>query len=231
MKKLWVLLFLVGGLAVGGLGQDEVELVLENGIDDYAGTKDTTIYSESSNANGAGQHLFAGFTARGNERRALLAFDLSALPEGAQITSVTLQLTVSRTQAGASGLSLHRLTADWGEGEEDSPGQEGSGTAAKDNSATWRSNFHNASDWQTPGGDFEATASAQATALGVGSTVTFEGAGLVADVQAWLDGESDNFGWILIADANDTAKRFHASDGNAAEGKKPRLTLRYTTAP
>ena len=216
-------------IPVGGLGQDAAELVLEDGVDGYEGTRDTTIYEESQNANGAGMGLFAGFTARGAQRRALIAFDLAGVPDGAQVTEVELSLVVSRTQPGTIQLALHRLSADWGEGDVDAGGQEGTGGPARDGSATWRSNFHGSSSWDTLGGDFAAEPSATAEGRGNNSTVTFSGAGLVADVQAWVDGEADNFGWILIGgSAGGTAKRFHSADGNAPEGQKPRLTIRYT---
>lgn len=232
LKKLFamVILTLLALNPVGGLGQGAVEFVLENGVNDYDGTRDTTIYAESNNTNGAGMGLFAGFTARGNERRALIAFDLADVPEGAQITSVALSLVISRTQPGAISLALHRLTADWGEGDVDAGGQEGSGTPASDGSATWRSNVLGSSNWETPGGDFRAEPSATAEGRNINSTVTFTGEGLVADVQAWVNGEADNFGWILIGGSSGgTAKRFHSADSNASEGKKPRLTIQYTT--
>ena len=102
------------------------------------------------------------------------------------------------------------------------PGQEGTGASAVEDDATWESNFHENSSWGNPGGDFVGATSAETTAGGVSETVTLEGDGLLVDVQAWLDGDAENFGWILIG--NGTAKRFHASKGDAEEGQKPLIS-------
>ena len=76
--------------------------------------KDNTIYSEANDlSNGAGMYTFAGKTAAGNVRRGLVAFNLSGnIPIGSTINSVTLQLYMSRTQAGNQTVRLHRLLDD-----------------------------------------------------------------------------------------------------------------------
>lgn len=226
LKKLSVFLIVAMIAWVSTSAQDGTELILEQGVNDYEGTRDTTLYDESSNSNGAGNHIFAGQTNRGAERRALLAFDLADVPEGATITSVSLSLTVSRTQPGSTAITLHRLTKDWGEGEADAGGQEGTGASTQDNGATWAENFRGESAWDTEGGDFVEDASAEGTAGANGSTLILEGDGLVADVQAWVDGEADNFGWVVIGDG--TAKRFHSSNSDVNEGLKPRLVITFT---
>ena len=236
MRKL---LFVLATLAILAIsiniqGQpEEVELILEQGLNDYEGTRDTSIYAERVNSNGAGDHIFSGNAGGRNPRRALIAFDLSDIPEGATINSVSLQLTVSRTITAASDQSLHRLTADWGEGTVHALGQEGQGSAAEDGDATWVSNFHNESIWETPGGDLVEEASATAEVGGVRTTPLWEGDGLVADVQQWIDGEAENYGWVLIGNeaAFTSAKRFNsANNPNVDEGAKPRLVIRYTPA-
>jgi len=226
LKKLFVFIVVVFIAWMGTYAQDTTELVLENGINDYEGTRDTTIYDENSNSNGAGVYLFAGRTNRGSERRALLAFDLADVPEGATITFVSLNLTVSKTQPENTVISLHRLTADWGEGVADASGQEGAGASTQDNAATWTENFHDESSWENAGGDFVQEASAQGTAGTAGSTLVLESEGLVADLQAWVDGEADNFGWAILG--NGTAKRFHSANSDVNEGLKPRLVVRFT---
>lgn len=228
--SIFLMLVLLAFSAVGLYAQDEVELILEDGLNDYDGTRDNTIFNESNATNGGGDHIFAGITAQRTERRALVAFDISDVPEGATITSVTLQLVVSRTRQGGGDteVSMHRLTKDWGEGMQHADNQEGAGAASVPGDATWRENRRNESSWDNPGGDFVEEASAMATTGNSGREVLFESDGLVADVQAWVNGEADNFGWIFIGDG--TAKRFHASDDDSQEeGKRPRLTIGYTT--
>jgi hypothetical protein len=92
-----------------------------------APSQDNTIYSENSTlSNGKGVNFFAGNNGNGttgDPRRALIAFDLSAIPAGATIDSVSLQLfaTVATPTSGTQTVSLYRLirlTPDsgWGEG-------------------------------------------------------------------------------------------------------------------
>ena len=64
-------------------------------------------------------------------------------------------------------------------------------------------------DWTTPGGDFDATASAALDVGGVGYYV-WSSAGLLTDVEFWRSNPGDNFGWLLMAPEKvpSTAKRF-----------------------
>lgn len=231
-----LLVLLVAGLGwaiSNGAQEDAVEVVLEQGRNDYTGTRDTTIYQEGDKSNGGGQFIFAGLTNQFNARRALIAFDLSEIPDGATVVSARLELTVSKTQADASRQRLHRLLADWGEGEQDAAGGEGGGTQAAEGDATWDANRLGESTWDSAGGDFLDTPSAEADVAEAGSTAVWESDPLTADVQGWLDGEFDNFGWILIGDEDtrQTAKRFHASENDQAEaGEHPRLIVRYQPA-
>jgi hypothetical protein len=93
-------------------------------------------------------------------RRGLLAFDLSAVPDDAVVISATVTLFVSRTNAVIQTVGLHRVLADWGEGDSDAPAEEGGGAAATAGDATWEYSFWEAQSWATPGGDFEAAPSA-----------------------------------------------------------------------
>jgi hypothetical protein len=54
---------------------------------------------------------------------------------------------------------------------------------------------------------------------------------MVADVQAWLDAPSTNFGWIVSGDesASNTSKRFDSRQ-NATSANRPSLQITYTTA-
>jgi hypothetical protein len=228
-KKLFLLTMILSVAALGTVtlyGQDEVELELQNGVNEYDGTRDNTIYDDVvTNSNGAGDFIFAGTTGRRAERRALIAFDLADVPEGATITSASLELTVSRTLSGDTAIFAHRLTADWGEGEENAGGQEGVGANGQDGTATWNESFRNETAWENEGGDFAEEASASDDAGAVNSKVILAGDSMVADVQAWVDGEADNFGWILLGVG--TAKRFVGADRLDSEDK-PKLTIVYT---
>jgi hypothetical protein len=189
---------------------------------------DVTLYGESGNlGNGAGEHLFSGFTNQGNERRALVRFDISSIPQGATITRVRLTFSVDRTQAGPLPFELHRVSTAWSEGIENAGGEEGRG-ASNPSGATWtRASL--TTTWGAPGGDFEATSSGSANVSAPGTVVRWEGAGLVADVQAWLVSPSLNHGWLVKPDASSgtrTAKRFGSREG--APAGRPTLVVDYT---
>ena len=110
-------------------------------------SKDNTLFEEDEKkSNGIGSYFFAGNTDSSETRRAVIAFDLSAVPAGSTINSVTLTLYMSRTQAGDVSNSLHRLLADWGEGNSDAGGQEGGGDSSQLNDASWRYRFYDPDD-------------------------------------------------------------------------------------
>ena len=198
-----------------------------------APSKDNTLYEDAAGSisNGAGLYLFVGNNNRGMTRRALITFDVAgAISAGSTITGVSLTLNVSRTQAGAELVELHRLLADWGEGSSQGTGNEGGGGQAAPGDATWVHRFSADQTWQTPGGDFSLPASASIS-VGPGGLHIWSSAQMVADVQGWLDDPSSNFGWILLgAEAGtQTAKRFDSKD-NPSTATRPVLTVDFTPA-
>jgi hypothetical protein len=189
-------------------------------------SRDTTIYSDGEKSNGQGSYIFAGETRSGNLRRGLLAFDLTALPQNALVQEASLTLNMNKTIVGSQEVSLHRLIGDWGEGASDAPDNEGSGTSAETGDATWTVRFAPDFPWLTEGGDFIETASATTSVDGIGA-YTWEGDGLVADVQAWIDDPSLNVGWILIGNEGDqSAKRFDSRHADEAS-VRPTLSISY----
>jgi hypothetical protein len=198
-------------------------------------SRDATIYSGSgSTANGAGQYLFAGRTASGALRRALLHFDLSSIPEDAAIVSATLNLHLTQAASGEHGVSVHRVLASWTTGSSDPTGNEGTGAAAAPADATWTSRSFGSPtmDWANAGGDIATSASAFSL---IGTELvrySISSAGLAADVQAWLaDPAGSNHGWILIGDetVNQSARRFGSADGSAEFA--PTLEVEWAVIP
>jgi hypothetical protein len=195
-----------------------------------APSKDNTLFQDASGgrSNAVGQHLFAGATRSRSLRRALLAFDVAAqVPPGSRITRVTLTLAISMTVAGPASTSLHRVTADWGEGTSDAgDSSDGGGAAATAGDATWLHTFFPDRFWSTIGGDFEAAA--DATAPAAASSSTWESAGMSARVQQWLDQPATNFGWIVIGNeaSPTTAKRFDSREVQPPTSR-PSLTIEF----
>lgn len=196
--------------------------------------KDNTLFEWPEGgqfSNGAGEYFFAG---RNNQdqpfsiRRGLIAFDVAgSIPAGSTITGVTLTLYMSRTTAPATNVTLHRLSSDWGEGASDAGGQEGLGAASEPGDATWEHTFYDTQFWTTPGGDFLGAVSAT-TSVGGNGFYSWTGAGLVADVQYWLDNPGSDFGWLVKGDesAPHLAKRFNSRTSGTVS-RRPALVINY----
>jgi hypothetical protein len=200
--------------------------------------KDNTLYqtADGSKSNGAGSYFFVGRVAAsggGAIRRGLVKFDLSSIPAGATVTSVSLRLNMSKTTSGAQTVILKRLTADWGEGTSNADANEGSGATSTTGDATWLHRFHATSTWTVPGGESNVAAPTSASlSVGAVGAYTFAStAQLVADVQGWLANPSTNFGWLLAGneESSGTSKRFDARE-NATTTNRPQLTVQYTTS-
>ncbi len=219
------------------LGFERLEIRNLLAVVTFAPSVDTTLYQESERdlANGLGDSIFAGVTADRNQnllRRALLKFDVSSqIPAGATINSVTLRLNLTKTPNPviSTSMSLHEVLADWGEGTTNAGGQEGTGEDATANSATWKHRFFPSTNWTSLGGDFNSKVSSSTSVLGLGS-YEWTGAGLVTDVQKWVNTPGSQFGWLLKATNETTsknAKRF-ASANNNNQGNRPLLTVDFT---
>jgi hypothetical protein len=177
-------------------------------------SKDNTLYDTAdARSNGAGSHFFAGVTAQASTRRAVIAFDVAgALPPCAEVSAVTLTLYMSKSISGTQSVSLHRLTTDWGEGASNAPGQEGGGAPAEPGDATWEFAFFPTIGW-ADGGEFVAAPSATTSVTGI-AFYSWSSDGMVADVQAWLDDPTQQFGWALLGNEATavTAKRFNSRE-------------------
>jgi hypothetical protein len=205
---------------------------------------DNTLYEVASSdpavqlSNGAGEHFYVGDTGQAfnNKRRGALRFDLSAIPAGSTINSVTLTLAMTRSNSGAQDIIVHRALAGWGEGTSNAAGGPpgsggGDGTAATAGDATWYFSTFSSQSWAAPGGDFTAGASAT-TSVGTLGQYQWTGAGLIADVQQWLTNPSTNFGWILTGNetAAATSKQFDTRE-SLIPANRPVLTVDYSPRP
>lgn len=197
---------------------------------EIAAARDNTLYEIAGGilSNGAGQHLFAGTTATPQRRRALLQFNLAAIPAGSTVTAVTLQLNMSRTISNARTVSLHRLTADFGEGTSDAAAEEGGGAASATNDATWEHRQYPSTTWTLPGGDFDPAAEASVSVIGIGY-YSWSSPAMLGTVQSWINQPATNFGWILVGDESTagSAKRFDSRE-NPTAANRPILTVTYS---
>jgi len=196
--------------------------------------KDNTLYEDAGGtlSNGAGDYFFSGRNNQSLRRRGLVAFSLAGqIPSNAVVSAASLVLRSTQGGGGSSNVAAHRVLADWGEGASNASGGEGSGAASATGDATWIHRFFNTSLWSTAGGQYSPTASASTTVADQ-NFYSWSGAGMVADVQAWVGG-TGNFGWALVGieNAGTTEKRFASRQYATDATFRPRLTITYTVSP
>jgi hypothetical protein len=190
---------------------------------------DTSLHQISQTHNmGGHSHVAVGTTSQGTRSRGLFLFDLSAIPQNAVVTSVSLSFDlqpIPRADLIGNLHSLHRVLTAWGEGTKTG----NLGAPATAGEASWLHSAH-PTLWQTAGGDFAPEASAtQVLGPSPGVFTVNSTPALVADVQAWVADATKNFGWLLkVTDEVPTltARRFSSSE--TASGAL--LKIEYTAS-
>lgn len=192
---------------------------------------DNTLVESATGAlsNGSGPAFFVGRTSQavGARRRGVIRFDVAAaLPPGVIVTGAELRLVLAPSNSQPIEIGLHRVLADWGEGESAAGG--GSGAPAAPGDATWLHTFYDTTFWANPGGDFAAEASATVEAGDAGEVSWASTPAAVTDVQAWLDFPDANHGWLLMGGESSptTSKRF-ASREEEDPAIRPQLVVEY----
>src|SRR5262249_18274687 len=101
-------------------------------------------------------------------------------------------------------------------------------TQAEVGDVTWLHTFYDTSFWNNPGGDFSATSSANTNVAGNGA-YNWSAAGMISDVQDWLDNPDDNHGWGRVGNESvlHTTKRFNTRE-NTSASTRPLLTITYS---
>jgi len=198
---------------------------------------DATVYEESSpaaTANGAGEFLLAGRTnqAANSRRHSLLRFDLTALPAGTTVSSVTLRLRLIAVNTAETSISLHQITRPWTEGPADPAGNESAGVSAAIGDVSWLAASQPSLLWTAPGGDALSTASATTTVGAAAGVYSWSSSNMVTEAQSWINTPTTNFGWLLRDPEStpQTAKRF-ASRENPDSALRPELIIEFTPVP
>lgn len=182
---------------------------------------DTTLHQTTPDAYLGDQFdLAAGVTRLGDKTRALLRFDLKPIvPPNATITAAALEVKVTKqpSSGGANSIfELRRVLVPWAE-------------------ATWKVRSQPSEAWSQPGGgigtDFSSNISASIPISDRGSYTFATTPALVADVQRWLNKPDENFGWVLLSQAEATpesARRFGSREDPVNTAN---LTVEYTLTP
>ena len=197
---------------------------------------DTSLFQNNPDNNlGAMMFLPAGVSGSAipNRSRALLRFDLTSIPTNAVVTNASLALRVVLSNfATTNRFDLHRMTVPWIEGDKSADPAVGTGAAggapATDGEPSWRYQAFPLF-WSAPGasGDFLSTVSASTNIFSLG-TFTFQGTGLVNDLQSWINTPIQNFGWLYkISDETiaGSARRFGAREDST---NAPNLIVEYS---
>jgi hypothetical protein len=145
------------------------------------------------------------------ETAGLFRWDVSEIPAGSTVQSVTIELTLSSSSKDSA--NVYALDRAWDEF-----------------SATWEQ-YAAGSDWAGAGAS--GTGDAESTALGqVGQTskgvyqINFNGAG-VAAVQNWINDPSQNYGIIINDYTNKKAVKIRSSEYKTAD-MRPKLIIDFT---
>lgn len=200
---------------------------------EIVGNRDNILYESPTGdlSNGMGIYLYAGNNTAGR-RRTVVSFDLSSIPEGAEVQDVQLKLFCNSSSGAAFPITVQKLLQDWGEGISDASGNEANGAPAETGDATWLYSFFDTNSWLMEGGTFSPTISATTNVDAQNAFYTWSSSQMILDVEHWLHMPTDNFGWVMRGDEGTTnnSKRF-SSRQNATSANHPRLLVQYVLPP
>jgi hypothetical protein len=205
----------------------------------YAGSTAATIRSDNPNNNYGGDVVsIVGKTVAPATIRSVFGFDVSSIPDGATINSVTFRLFTDRADTAGSGdavvpLELYQVTGTFSEGAAAS-------TGAANGSVSWNFRGPSSAAWTTAGGDFSPTplgsTSANPLLVGSGTIVDFVGtAGFVSALQSASDVNGTLSLLVKSSPATEAANAreifFFRSDEHTNTATRPMLLVDYTPVP
>lgn len=240
---------LLGGLtALAGCGNHEAPEPVASRISALSvasiASADTFINNASpDNNNGRNGSIYTGRNDQGGIMRGLIRFDLpQTLQARATVSNVTLTMTTRGLGSNGTAppapatASLQAVTTSWTEGNgigNDAPTFT-VGDPCGTTGATWNQpNCTGGASWA--GGAVATTVSGQASVPAAISTAvvwdsaTAGNAGMVADVQGWLDDPTANQGWRIVSSTEavtSAAQRFYSAEGSDLP-VTPRLAVTY----
>ena len=185
-------------------------VVLQEGLNGYAGTSDTYIdtYSKTSNFGNTATMIGA------ENQEALVRFDLSSIPSDATVSSATLEFYISSNNGNSGGNTIvinHILNRNWVESQ-----------------ATWNV-YATGSNWATPGlgSGTDHAASTDATAsVGYAPVNVWAAFSITSLVQNWVNGVIPNNG-VLLHSGNGPRVVANSSESTQTS-LRPKLTITYT---
>jgi len=205
------------------MSTEEVTVILQEGLDSYAGTSDAEIYSSSSSTNYGGAAYIR--TYHNGYRRILIGFDLTSIPSDATVSSASLELYCYGYGYPSAGKSipLYRITRSWVEG-----------TSNSDGCTFYEYNYvdhdvSTAGDWTTQGGDYDTTAAAEQSTDNI-KAYTWIDWNIQDLVQNWVDGTYANHGMLIRTHTGSVSISYRSSEYSDT-AKRPKLIIKYFPAP
>jgi hypothetical protein len=191
------------------------EKVLQTGLNNYNGTRDTYIMGDSTSQYYWNERMtICGYYdfGPGNVMRGLVRFDLSGqVPPGVTLTSAKLWMysyNVAQTKGSAGYYNVHPITQDW-----------------TDTECHWTLAKAGV-NWTTPGGTFAPTPDAQAPKKAPTAVPDWYNWNVTARVQSWLAGTSTNYGWIIKCDDENRHNQDYLYQYDTANASfRPKLVL------
>ncbi|MCA9952766.1 MAG: DNRLRE domain-containing protein [Anaerolineales bacterium] len=177
----------------------------QDGVNSYAGTRDTYLYDVSPDDIHGSETTMVQDINPEDDRTSLLSFDLSSIPAGSAISSAELQFYVDTE---GQGFNMHRMLKPWDEATI-SFTSNGGHFAADDTDA------ESAVDANWPGVD---------TYVGT-ITVTVP----ATTIQNWIDGTLTNNGWLMLATHESDGQQLRTRE-HATIADHPKLSVVYVAA-
>ncbi|HET6789540.1 MAG TPA: DNRLRE domain-containing protein, partial [Aquabacterium sp.] len=180
------------------------------GLNSYAGTSDTYLYTSTGIPQNVDKStsttLLAGEDGTGGQAQLLVKFDVSQIPVGSTINSVTLTMQItSANMFTSASFGLHRMLVNWSE------------------TSTWTTMGDGISD----GTEASLTTDSSITEGGAGSYTFASSTNMKNTVQGWVNGSTNNYGWYFTAGGYQSRNTF-ASSEHATTTYRPTLTIDYT---
>jgi hypothetical protein len=161
--------------------------------------------------------MIAGTNGHDEDSRSLLAFDLTAIPSNAVVTSAALTVkvvTLAPEFPSPAKMDLRRLLVPW-----------------SDAAATWTNRLISIR-WSTSGAaapiDFTNAVTRTITVTALGPYIFLSNSNMIADVQRWVADPGSNFGWIIISEVQGTSGSECKFGTREDPANAPSLTVQFT---
>ena len=241
------------GLLTLGASSARADLLLK-----ALSTGDDTLFQNNANNSLGDPVFFSGMDSNNSPKIGLMAFNISAIPSYATITSATLDLWIGMVAGSGGGnvtnfgplrtISVYDESQAWGASANETGSTafagHGQGFGANNGDATWDAAAYNLSNpsqstaW-TSGSAANITGSSTplATTSGIpgtdGAEVQWTSTALATEVQGWVDTPSSDNGLAIVNSTVSNSQTFLAfwsasGSANNGNGLAPNLVVTYT---